>query len=55
MFQAHQKSFYIHSNDCIQVKLLKLEILTSLANESTISVILREFQVIEDNLFIKIN
>ena len=45
MFQAHQKSFYVHSNDSIQVKLLKLEILTCLANESNISVILREFQV----------
>ena len=45
MFQQHQKSFYVHSNDSIQVKLLKLEILTSLANEANISVILREFQV----------
>ena len=44
MFQIHQKSFYVHSNDSIQVKLLKLEILTSLANESKISVILRVFQ-----------
>ena len=44
MFQIHQKSFYGHSNDSIQVKLLKLEILTSLANESKISVILRVFQ-----------
>lgn len=45
MFQAHQKSFFVHSNDNIQIKLLKLEILTCLANESNISVILREFQV----------
>ena len=44
LFQIHQKSFYVHSNDSIQVKLLKLEILTSLANESKISVILRVFQ-----------
>ena len=44
MFQAHQKSFYVHSNDSIQVKLLKLEILTILANEANISVLLREFQ-----------
>ena len=45
MFQPHQKSFYVHGNDSIQIKLLKLEILTCLANESNISVILREFQV----------
>jgi AP-3 complex subunit beta len=45
MFQAHQKSFYVHSNDSIQVKILKLEILTCLANETNISIILREFQV----------
>lgn len=44
MFQAHQKSFYVHSNDSIHIKLLKLEILTCLANESNISVLLREFQ-----------
>ena len=45
LFQMHQKSFYVHSNDSIQVKILKLEILTCLANESNISAILREFQV----------
>jgi AP-3 complex subunit beta len=45
MFQQHQKSFYVHSTDSIQIKLLKLEILTCLANESNISIILREFQV----------
>lgn len=45
MFQPHQKSFYVHSNDSIHVKLLKLEILTCLANQSNISIILREFQV----------
>jgi AP-3 complex subunit beta len=44
IFQTHQKSFYVHANDSIQVKILKLEILTCLANESNISAILREFQ-----------
>lgn len=44
MFQPHQKSFYVHSNDSIHVKLLKLEILTCLANPANISIILREFQ-----------
>lgn len=45
LFQSHQKSFYVHANDSIQVKILKLEILTCLANETNISIILREFQV----------
>lgn len=44
MFQAYQKNFYIHSEDNIQIKLLKLEILTCLANQNNISVILRELQ-----------
>ena len=45
MFQSHQKTFYVHSNDSIQIKILKLEILTCLANPINISAILREFQV----------
>ena len=44
MFQPHQKSFYVHTSDNIHVKILKLEILTCLANQSNISTILREFQ-----------
>ncbi|KAH3752044.1 hypothetical protein DPMN_186652 [Dreissena polymorpha] len=38
------KSFYVRSNDPTHVKLLKLEILTSLATETNISTILRELQ-----------
>lgn len=45
LFQSNQKSFYVHSTDCIQVKLLKLEVLTCLANETNIAIILREIQV----------
>ncbi len=45
IFEPHLKSFYVHSNDSSQVKCYKLEILTILANTSTISTILREFQV----------
>lgn len=44
MFQPHQKSFYVHTSDNIHVKILKLEILTCLANQGNISTILREFQ-----------
>ncbi|CAD5125567.1 DgyrCDS13770 [Dimorphilus gyrociliatus] len=44
MFEPYLKSFYVHSNDPTHVKLLKLEILTNLATETSISTILREFQ-----------
>ncbi|RNA11859.1 AP-3 complex subunit beta-2 [Brachionus plicatilis] len=44
MFQPHHKSFYVHTSDSIHVKILKLEILTCLANQGNISIILREFQ-----------
>ncbi|XP_029651134.1 AP-3 complex subunit beta-2 isoform X1 [Octopus sinensis] len=44
MFEPYLKSFYVRSNDPTHVKLLKLEILTSLATETNISTILREFQ-----------
>lgn len=46
IFEPYLKSFYVHSNDSIHVKLLKIEILTSLGTENNISTILREFQVI---------
>uniref|UniRef100_A0A8C7L922 AP-3 complex subunit beta n=1 Tax=Oncorhynchus kisutch TaxID=8019 RepID=A0A8C7L922_ONCKI len=36
--------FYVRSTDATHIKSLKLEILTSLANEANISTILREFQ-----------
>uniref|UniRef100_A0AAV2L1A7 AP-3 complex subunit beta n=1 Tax=Knipowitschia caucasica TaxID=637954 RepID=A0AAV2L1A7_KNICA len=44
MFEPYLKSFYIRSTDPTQIKILKLEVLTNLANESNISTILREFQ-----------
>ncbi|XP_052235649.1 AP-3 complex subunit beta-2-like [Dreissena polymorpha] len=44
MFEQFLKSFYVRSNDPTHVKLLKLEILTSLATETNISTILRELQ-----------
>ena len=45
VFQQNLKNFFVHSNESIHIKLLKLEILTCLANENNISVVLREFQV----------
>ena len=45
MFEPYIKSFYIRASDPIHVKLLKLEILTSLATDSNVSVMMREFQV----------
>ncbi|CAG5115388.1 unnamed protein product [Candidula unifasciata] len=44
IFEPYLKSFYVRSSDPLHVKLLKLEILTSLATETNISTILREFQ-----------
>uniref|UniRef100_A0A671KFF6 AP-3 complex subunit beta n=1 Tax=Sinocyclocheilus anshuiensis TaxID=1608454 RepID=A0A671KFF6_9TELE len=46
MFEPYLKSFYIRSTDPTQIKILKLEVLTNLANETNISTILREFQVL---------
>ncbi|XP_048114759.1 AP-3 complex subunit beta-1 isoform X2 [Alosa alosa] len=44
MFEPYMKSFYVRSTDATHIKILKLEILTNLANEANISTILREFQ-----------
>ncbi|ESO12816.1 hypothetical protein HELRODRAFT_62184, partial [Helobdella robusta] len=44
MFEPYLKSFFVRFNDPAHVKLLKLEILTNLANDANISTILREFQ-----------
>ncbi len=45
LFEPHIRMFFVFNNDPTQLKLLKLEILTNLVNESTSAVILREFQV----------
>ncbi|ELK18306.1 AP-3 complex subunit beta-2 isoform X1 [Pteropus alecto] len=44
MFEPYLKSFYIRSTDPTQIKVLKLEVLTNLANETNIPTVLREFQ-----------
>lgn len=44
MFQPFLKSFFVRTNDATHIKILKLEILTNLATESNIAIILREFQ-----------
>lgn len=44
VFGQYMKSFYIRSTDPSHVRELKLEVLTNLATESNIAVILREFQ-----------
>lgn len=49
------KSFFVRSSDPTQVKLLKLEILTNIANQTNIPPILREFQTylsIQDKQFV---
>lgn len=52
IFEPHLKSFYVHSTDSGLIKRYKLEILTTLANSSNISTILREFQVIIRLIFV---
>ncbi|KAF4526220.1 hypothetical protein B566_EDAN001905 [Ephemera danica] len=44
MFEPFLKSFFVRSSDATHVKLLKLEILTSLATETNIGIVLRELQ-----------
>jgi len=44
MFEPFLKSFFVRTSDPTHIKLLKLEILTNLATETSIAVILREFQ-----------
>lgn len=43
-FEPFLKNFFVRCTDSTKVKLLKLEILTNLANESNISIILKELQ-----------
>lgn len=44
MFEPFLKSFFVRTSDPTHIKLLKLDILTNLVTETSISVILREFQ-----------
>ena len=44
MFAPYLRQFFVRGSDPSHVKILKLEILTNLANSSNISVLLREFQ-----------
>uniref|UniRef100_A0A336KCG1 AP-3 complex subunit beta n=1 Tax=Culicoides sonorensis TaxID=179676 RepID=A0A336KCG1_CULSO len=44
IFESFLKSFFVRTSDPTHIKLLKLEILTNLATEASISIILREFQ-----------
>ncbi|KAI5694129.1 hypothetical protein M8J75_011173 [Diaphorina citri] len=44
LFVPYLKSFYVRSSDPTHVKTLKLELLTTLASETSIASILREFQ-----------
>ena len=44
MFEPFLKSFFVRSSDPTQVKILKLEVMTNLATEANIALILREFQ-----------
>ncbi|XP_017772392.1 PREDICTED: AP-3 complex subunit beta-2 [Nicrophorus vespilloides] len=43
-FDVYLKSFFVRTSDSTRIKLLKLNILTNIANESNISIILRELE-----------
>jgi AP-3 complex subunit beta len=45
LFAPHYEDFFIYSADSYQIKELKLEILSIIASDSSISFILKEFQV----------
>ncbi|KAL7036751.1 hypothetical protein ACKWTF_008930 [Chironomus riparius] len=44
IFDIYLKSFFVRTCDPTHIKLLKLDIMTNLANEASIAIILREFQ-----------
>ncbi|XP_072038441.1 LOW QUALITY PROTEIN: AP-3 complex subunit beta-2-like [Amphiura filiformis] len=44
MFEPFLKSFFVRSNDATHIRILKLEILTNIASETSIATILRELQ-----------
>lgn len=50
LFDQYMKSFFVHAGDTKQVRKLKLEILTNLATEANIPVVLREFQTYVSNI-----
>lgn len=45
LFAPHFEDFFICSSDSYQIKALKLDILSSIATDSSISFIFKEFQV----------
>lgn len=45
LFSAYYEDFFVSSSDSYQMKVLKLEILSTIAAESSIPFILQEFQV----------
>lgn len=46
LFVPHYEDFFVSSSDSYQSKALKLEILSSIVTESSISSVFKEFQVI---------
>lgn len=44
MFESYLKSFFVRTSDPTRIKLLKLDILTNLATDANVSIILKELQ-----------
>lgn len=49
MFETYLKTFFVRTSDPINIKLLKLEILTNLTSDANVSIILRELQTYISN------
>lgn len=48
LFAPHFEDFFISSSDTYQIKALKLEILSSIATDTSIPLIFQELQVLSD-------
>lgn len=44
MFEPYLRNFFVRSSDPTHIKIMKLEVITNMASEGNIGVILREFQ-----------
>lgn len=45
MFEPYLKSFYVRPTDPAYIKVLKLQVMTSLVTETNVQILLRELQV----------
>lgn len=51
LFAPHYQDFFICSSDSYQIKALKLNILSSIATDTSMSLIYKEFQVFHIDMY----